>query len=169
LVRNGCPLTSPGPSGEETTQSANQHQRYHLGFSACFVYALSTQTAAGGAKFLHTLVVCFNRCGAYADRVHLRAGVTGLGQRSQSNIDHHGGRCLTSDRACEGAQPTQRRAQSAQGCTSYSPCVCGDFAREIIGRWALFMGGPWPPKQGREPVAIKARHARRIRGKNQVL
>jgi hypothetical protein len=45
-----------------------------------------------------------------------------------------------------------------------SPCVCGNFAREIE-RWALFMGGTWPPKQGRGPVATKARHARRIRGK----
>jgi hypothetical protein len=34
-----------------------------------------------------------------------------------------------------------------------------------IGRWALFTGGLWPPKQGRGPVAIKTRHARRIRGK----
>jgi hypothetical protein len=34
-----------------------------------------------------------------------------------------------------------------------------------IERWALFMGGLWSPKQGRGPVAIKTRHARRIRGK----
>jgi hypothetical protein len=45
-----------------------------------------------------------------------------------------------------------------------SPYVYGDFAREI-GRWALFMGGPWPPKQGRGLVAINPRHARPIRGK----
>jgi hypothetical protein len=45
-----------------------------------------------------------------------------------------------------------------------APYVCGDFAREIE-RWALFMGGPWSLKQGRGPVAIKTRHARRIRGK----
>jgi hypothetical protein len=44
------------------------------------------------------------------------------------------------------------------------PYVYGDFAREIQ-RWALFMGGTWPLKQGRGPVAIKTRHARRIRGK----
>jgi hypothetical protein len=34
-----------------------------------------------------------------------------------------------------------------------------------MGRWALFTGGLWPPKQGRGPVAIKTRHAKRIRGK----
>jgi hypothetical protein len=34
-----------------------------------------------------------------------------------------------------------------------------------IGRWALFTGGLWSPKQGRGPVTIKTRHARRIRGK----
>jgi hypothetical protein len=45
-----------------------------------------------------------------------------------------------------------------------APYVYGDFAREIE-RGALFMGGSWSPKQGRGPVAIKARHARRIRGK----
>jgi hypothetical protein len=33
------------------------------------------------------------------------------------------------------------------------------------GPYFLFTGGPWSPKQGRRPVAIKARHARRIRGK----
>jgi hypothetical protein len=31
------------------------------------------------------------------------------------------------------------------------------------------MGGPWSPKQGRGPVAIKARHARRIRGKKSIM
>jgi hypothetical protein len=55
-------------------------------------------------------------------------------------------------------------AGSSHQCVAGTPYVCGDIAREI-GRWALFMGGPWPPKQGRGPVAIKARHARRIRGK----
>jgi hypothetical protein len=49
-----------------------------------------------------------------------------------------------------------------------APYVYGDFAREIE-RWALFMGGPWPLKQGRGPVAIKTRHARRIRGKKSIM
>jgi hypothetical protein len=40
-----------------------------------------------------------------------------------------------------------------------APYVYGDFAREIQ-RWALFMGGTWPLKQGRGPVAIKTRHAK---------
>jgi hypothetical protein len=56
-----------------------------------------------------------------------------------------------------GAAPPRGRRRA-------TPYVYGDFAREI-GRWALFMGGPWSPKQGCGPVAIKARHARRIRGK----
>jgi hypothetical protein len=38
-------------------------------------------------------------------------------------------------------------------------------SRAKIERWALFLGSSWTPKQGRRPVAIKTRHARRIRGK----
>jgi hypothetical protein len=51
--------------------------------------------------------------------------------------------------------------EGALRCFACTPYVYGDIAREIE-RWALFMGGPWSPKQGRGPVTIRARHARRI-------
>jgi hypothetical protein len=98
---------------------------------------------------------------------HLRKSNSSAILNGWSEVSHVSKSLSHPDKSFSLSTTANKRRTSTSNLSFHLVLLARSIPKSVahIGRWALFTGGLWPPKQGRGPVAIKTRHARRIRGK----